>query len=94
MSGGARRVLVTGASAGIGRACAAELQAAGWSVTGASRRGTAPGGWTGLVMDVDDDDSVRVPRLRSRRPEQPGSLMTAPGSPRYCAPGRNSRAAA
>jgi NAD(P)-dependent dehydrogenase (short-subunit alcohol dehydrogenase family) len=59
MSGEARRVLVTGASAGIGRACAGNLHAAGWSVTGASRRGTAPGGWAGLVMDVDDDDSVR-----------------------------------
>jgi NAD(P)-dependent dehydrogenase (short-subunit alcohol dehydrogenase family) len=60
MSGGARRVLVTGASAGIGRACAEDLHAAGWAVTGASRRGTAPGGWAGLVMDVDDDDSVRA----------------------------------
>ena len=40
MSGAVRRVLVTGASAGIGQACAGELQAAGWSVTGASRRGT------------------------------------------------------
>ena len=60
MSDGARRALVTGASAGIGRACAEELHAAGWAVTGASRRGTSSGGWTGLVMDVDDDDSVRV----------------------------------
>jgi len=60
MSGGARRVLVTGASAGIGRACADELHAAGWDVTGASRRGTTSGGWAGLVMDVDDDDSVRT----------------------------------
>src|SRR3954452_13412418 len=60
MSDGARRVLVTGASAGIGRACAEELHAAGWAVTGASRRGTNSGGWTGLVMDVDDDDSVRA----------------------------------
>jgi NAD(P)-dependent dehydrogenase (short-subunit alcohol dehydrogenase family) len=73
VSGEARRVLVTGASAGIGRACAEDLHAAGWAVTGASRRGTAPGGqrtapdgqgtgpggWDGLVMDVDDDDSVR-----------------------------------
>ena len=60
MSDGARSALVTGASAGIGRACAEELHAAGWAVTGASRRGTTPGGWAGLVMDVDDDDSVRA----------------------------------
>ena len=55
----ARSVLITGASAGIGRACAETLQAAGWAVTAASRRGTAPAGCTGLVMDVDDDESVR-----------------------------------
>jgi NAD(P)-dependent dehydrogenase (short-subunit alcohol dehydrogenase family) len=55
----ARSVLVTGASAGIGQACADRLHAAGWNVTGASRRGTASAGWTGLVMDVDDDESVR-----------------------------------
>src|SRR5215831_4724861 len=60
MSDGARCALVTGASAGIGRACAEELHAAGWAVTGASRRGTTSGGWAGLVMDVDDDDSVRA----------------------------------
>ena len=60
MSDGARRALATGASAGIGRACADELHAAGWTVTGASRRGTTSTGWTGLVMDVDDDDSVRA----------------------------------
>ena len=60
MSDGARWALVTGASAGIGRACAEELHAAGWAVTGASRRGTTSGGWAGLVMDVDDDDSVRT----------------------------------
>jgi len=52
-------VLVTGASAGIGKACADQLYAAGWTVTGASRRGTTSGGWTPLVMDVDDDASVR-----------------------------------
>jgi NAD(P)-dependent dehydrogenase (short-subunit alcohol dehydrogenase family) len=56
----ARSALVTGASAGIGQACAEVLQAAGWAVTGASRRGTAPAGCTGLVMDVDDDESVRA----------------------------------
>ena len=52
-------MLVTGASAGIGKACADQLYAAGWTVTGASRRGTTSGGWTPLVMDVDDDASVR-----------------------------------
>ena len=47
MNDTARSVLVTGASAGIGTACAGRLHAAGWSVTGASRRGTSSGGWTG-----------------------------------------------
>ena len=60
MNGQARPVLITGASAGIGWSCAEVLHAAGWAVTGASRRGTAPAGCTGLVMDVDDDESVRV----------------------------------
>jgi NAD(P)-dependent dehydrogenase (short-subunit alcohol dehydrogenase family) len=50
--------LVTGASAGIGRACADHLHRAGWVTVGASRRGTTAGGWSGLVMDVDDDASV------------------------------------
>jgi NAD(P)-dependent dehydrogenase (short-subunit alcohol dehydrogenase family) len=54
-----RVVLVTGASAGIGRACADHLHRAGWVTVGASRRGTTADGCTGLVMDVDDDASVR-----------------------------------
>ena len=53
-------VLITGASAGIGRACADRLHDAGWTVVGASRRGSASPGWQGLVMDVDDDDVVRA----------------------------------
>jgi len=38
MTGKPRVVLVTGASAGIGLACADLLHAAGWTVIGASRR--------------------------------------------------------
>ena len=55
---GSRVAVVTGASAGIGRATADRLHAAGWTVVGASRRGTSPGTWEPLVMDVDDDRSV------------------------------------
>jgi NAD(P)-dependent dehydrogenase (short-subunit alcohol dehydrogenase family) len=55
----ARVVLITGASAGIGAACADRLHAGGWTVVGASRRGTTSGSWHGLVMDVDSDSSVR-----------------------------------
>lgn len=51
-------VMITGASAGIGRSCADRLAKAGWSVVGASRRGTASPGWSGMVMDVDDEASV------------------------------------
>jgi NAD(P)-dependent dehydrogenase (short-subunit alcohol dehydrogenase family) len=69
----ARVIIVTGASAGIGLACADRLHRAGWEVIGASRRGTSSGsgsgpgpggggsgGWTPLVMDVDSDDQVRA----------------------------------
>jgi NAD(P)-dependent dehydrogenase (short-subunit alcohol dehydrogenase family) len=51
--------VVTGASAGIGKACADRLAGAGWAVTGASRRGTGASDWTGLVMDVNDEQAVQ-----------------------------------
>jgi NAD(P)-dependent dehydrogenase (short-subunit alcohol dehydrogenase family) len=53
-------VLITGASSGIGRACADRLHQRGWAVYGASRTaGTAgPTGWQPVAMDVDDDRSV------------------------------------
>jgi NAD(P)-dependent dehydrogenase (short-subunit alcohol dehydrogenase family) len=51
-------VLVTGASSGIGRACADRLHDRGWTVVGASRRARASGSWSPLIMDVDSDVSV------------------------------------
>jgi NAD(P)-dependent dehydrogenase (short-subunit alcohol dehydrogenase family) len=51
-------ILITGASAGIGRECATHLATSGWTVVGASRRGTSGTSWRGIQMDVDDDDSV------------------------------------
>ena len=51
-------VLVTGASSGIGQACADRLHDRGWTVIGTSRRGTSSGPWASRVMDVDQDEPV------------------------------------
>jgi NAD(P)-dependent dehydrogenase (short-subunit alcohol dehydrogenase family) len=51
-------ILVTGASAGIGRACASHLASSNWTVIGASRRGTSSGPWDAVQVDVDLDNSV------------------------------------
>ncbi|HEY7947381.1 MAG TPA: SDR family NAD(P)-dependent oxidoreductase, partial [Acidimicrobiales bacterium] len=55
----AKVILITGASAGIGQACADRLSRGDWSVVGASRRGSSSGDWTPITMDVDNDESVR-----------------------------------
>ena len=60
MAGAGRVVIVTGASAGLGKACADRLHAGGWTVYGASRRGTTSGGWVPMKMDVDNDEQVAV----------------------------------
>jgi NAD(P)-dependent dehydrogenase (short-subunit alcohol dehydrogenase family) len=52
-------VLVTGASSGIGRACAELLAARGYRVYGASRRPAAAPLVESIAMDVTDDASVR-----------------------------------
>jgi len=62
----AKVILVTGTSAGIGKACADRLHSSGWTVYGASRRGTtgsegaaeAAATWTPMTMNVDRDSEV------------------------------------
>ena len=51
-------IVITGASAGIGRACAERLSKRGYLVIGASRRIESNGAWLTVSMDVDDDHSV------------------------------------
>lgn len=57
-----RVALVTGASSGIGRASAAKLLAAGYTVYGTSRRGALAGTYPFpiLTLDVTDDASVEA----------------------------------
>jgi len=56
----AKVILVTGASSGIGRACAVHLYSLGHRVYGTSRRPTIDGvPFCALQMDVDEDESVQ-----------------------------------
>jgi NAD(P)-dependent dehydrogenase (short-subunit alcohol dehydrogenase family) len=56
-----RAVLVTGASSGIGEACALRLLRAGWRVfAGVRREGDAPAGTEAVLLDVTDEAQVRA----------------------------------
>lgn len=60
LSYAARVVLITGASSGIGQACAQHLHRRGYRVFGTSRQPQPDNGsFTMTVIDVDDEASVR-----------------------------------
>jgi NAD(P)-dependent dehydrogenase (short-subunit alcohol dehydrogenase family) len=56
-----RTAIVTGASSGIGQACAVRLARAGWRVlAGVRREGDAPEGTEELLLDVTDAEQIRA----------------------------------
>ncbi len=69
-----RTALVTGASSGIGLACAERLLADGYHVVGASRRGDVPqlagDGFTPLALDLAELDAIE-PALRATLEDRP-----------------------
>ena len=54
----ARIVLITGASSGIGKACADHLHSQGYTIIGASRRTTPAAPYRCIALDVTDDAQV------------------------------------
>jgi NAD(P)-dependent dehydrogenase (short-subunit alcohol dehydrogenase family) len=59
-----RKVLITGASSGIGAACAVRMRERGWRVlAGVRTAGTAPEGTEEVLLDVTDPPSLDIDAL-------------------------------
>ena len=90
-----RTVLVTGASSGIGAACAVRLRDRGWRVlAGVRRAGTAPEGTEELLVDVTDPPAlelVRAGRARQQRRHRGRRAARVPAAGRASPPARGER---
>jgi NAD(P)-dependent dehydrogenase (short-subunit alcohol dehydrogenase family) len=65
--GEGKLVLITGASSGIGKECALQLQREGYRVVGASRKSQLNTPFKTVEMDLNDEESVRAAFERVKR---------------------------